>query len=116
MNKVKVGIAGVGHLGKYHWEKSAQMPDVALVGMAEILLERRKAISRQYDISWYEDYHRLIPKIAAVSIVVPTILHARVAKDFLHHRIDALIEKPISRSPVEAEELISLAKTKELSD
>lgn len=116
MNKIKVGIVGVGHLGKYQKEKYVQMPYVELVGIAEILPKRWKAISRQYHIPRYEDYHRLIPKIAAVSIVVPPPLHAQVAKDFLHHRIDALIEKPISRSLVEAEGLISLAKTKELSD
>jgi len=92
-------------------EKSSQMPDVELLGIAEFLPEGRKALSRQYHIPGYEDYHRLIPQIDAVSIIVPTTLHAQVAEDFFHHRIDALIEKPISRSLVEAEELISLAKT-----
>jgi predicted dehydrogenase len=113
MKKIKVGVVGVGHLGKYHVEKYAQMPDVELIGIAEILPDRREDLSRQYQIPGYEDYHRLIPQIEAVSIVVPTTLHAQIAKDFLHHRIDALIEKPISRSIVEADELISLAKTNE---
>jgi predicted dehydrogenase len=111
MKKIKVGVVGVGHLGKYHVEKYARMPDVELVGIADTHRQRREAISRQYKISGYEDYRQLLSKIEAVSIVVPTTLHATVAKDFLNQRIDVLIEKPISRSLSEAEELITLAKT-----
>jgi predicted dehydrogenase len=111
MKKIKVGVVGVGHLGKYHVEKYARMPDVELVGIADTHQGRREAISRQYNLPAYADYRRLIPKIEAVSIVVPTTLHAAVAKDCLNQQIDVLIEKPISQSLSEAEELISLAKT-----
>ncbi len=113
MKKIKVGVVGVGHLGKYHVEKYARMQDVELVGIADIHQKRREMISQQYTIPGYADYHQLIPKLEAVSIVVPTTLHASVAKDFLNHKIDVLIEKPISQSLSEAEDLISLAKAKE---
>jgi len=111
MNKIKVGVVGVGHLGKYHVEKYARMPDVELKGIADIDPERRKAVSRQYRIPGYENYRQLISEIEAVSIAVPTTQHASIAKDFLSQKIDVLIEKPISRSIVEAEELIALAGT-----
>jgi predicted dehydrogenase len=110
MKKIKVGVVGVGHLGKYHLEKYARMPNVDLVGFADTDQGRRETFSRQYNLPGYEDYHRLIPEIEAISIVVPTTLHALVAKDFLDQGIDVLIEKPISRSLSEAEELIALAK------
>ena len=111
MKKIKVGVVGVGHLGKFHVEKYPRMPNVELAGFADISPERRETISRQYGIPGYEDYHRLIPKIDAVSIVVPTTQHAEVAKDFLMEKVDVLIEKPISRSIAEAEGLIALAGT-----
>ncbi len=112
MEKIKVGVVGVGHLGKFHVEKYARMPDVELVGIADISPERREALSRQYAIPGYGDYRRLIPQVDAVSIVVPTTDHASVARDFLDQKVDVLIEKPITRSISEAEELISLAATR----
>jgi predicted dehydrogenase len=112
MKKIKVGVVGVGHLGKFHVEKYARMADVELVGIAEIDKERRESLSQQYKVPGYTDYRRLISEVEAVSIVVPTTLHAAVAKDFLNEKVDVLIEKPISRSLSEAEELIDLAKAK----
>lgn len=113
MKKIKVGVIGVGHLGKYHVEKYARMPEVELVGIADIHQERRETLSRQYAVPGYEDYRLLIPKVEAVSIVVPTTLHASIATDLLNQKIDVLIEKPISQSLPEAEGLIALAKVKE---
>lgn len=113
MKKIKVGVVGVGHLGKYHVEKYAGMPDVELVGIADLNQDRREALSRKFSIPCFEDYRQLIPKVEAVSIVVPTTIHTPVAKDFLNQKIDCLIEKPISQSLSEAEELISLAGTKD---
>lgn len=112
MKKIKIGVVGVGYLGKYHVEKYARMPEVELVGIADISPERRETLSRQYAIPGYEDYRRLISQIDAVSIVVPTTQHASVARDFLDQKIDVLIEKPITRSISEAEELIALAGTR----
>jgi predicted dehydrogenase len=112
MKKIRVGVVGVGHLGKYHVEKYARMPEVALTGVADIDPERRETLARQYHVPGYEDYRQLIPEVDAVSIVVPTTLHARVAKDFLNQKIDCLIEKPITQSLEEAEELIALARAK----
>jgi predicted dehydrogenase len=112
MKKIKVGVVGVGHLGKYHVEKYARMAEVELVGIADTHQERRERVSHQYKVPGYADYHQLISRLDAVSIVVPTTLHASVAKDFLNQKIDVLIEKPISRSLSEAEALIALAKAK----
>lgn len=109
MKKIRVGVVGVGYLGKYHVEKYARMPGVKLVGIADIIPERLEALSGKYAVPGYEDYHQLIPQIDAVSIVVPTTQHASVARDFLDQKIDVLIEKPISRSLAEAEELIAKA-------
>jgi predicted dehydrogenase len=112
MKKTRVGVVGVGHLGKFHVEKYARMDEVELVGIAEIHPERREALSRQYHIAGYEAYQQLIPLVEAVSIVVPTTLHTAVASDFLNQGVDVLIEKPISPSLAEAEALIDLAKTR----
>jgi predicted dehydrogenase len=111
MKKTRVAVVGVGHLGKFHAEKYARMEEAELVGIAEIDPERRDALSRQYHIPGFADYRQLIPLVDAVSIVVPTTLHAEVAGDFLRQGVDVLIEKPISPSLAEAELLIALAES-----
>ncbi|HMK64938.1 MAG TPA: Gfo/Idh/MocA family oxidoreductase [Thermodesulfobacteriota bacterium] len=110
MGKIRVGVIGVGHLGKFHVEKYARMAEADLVGIAEIDPVRREAIAGQYRVDGFEDFRQLIPLVDAVSIVVPTTLHTTVATEFLKNKIDVLIEKPISPSLDEAEGLIRLAQ------
>jgi len=111
--KIRVGVVGVGHLGKYHLEKYAQLPDVELVGIADIQKDRLEPLSRQYRIRGYQDYRHLLSITDAVSIVVPTSLHAEVAQAFLRHNVDVLLEKPMTQSVAEAEELVALAETRQ---
>jgi len=109
-SKIRVGVVGVGHLGKFHVEKYSRMPEVELVGAADIHPERLESLVRQYQLQGFSDYRDLIPKIEAASIVVPTSLHAAIARDFLKHGIHVLVEKPITEQVSEAEELIALAE------
>ncbi|MEW6186488.1 MAG: Gfo/Idh/MocA family oxidoreductase [Thermodesulfobacteriota bacterium] len=109
MKKIRVGVVGVGHLGKFHVEKYARMAGVELVGIADTNRERRESIARKYRIPGYEDHRPLLSRIEAVSIAVPTSEHTCVTRDFLEHGTDVLVEKPISVSLTEAEELITLA-------
>jgi predicted dehydrogenase len=112
MKKIKIGVVGVGHLGKFHVQKYVRMPDVEVVGIADIDPKRRESVFREYGIPAYDHHRRLLSGVDAVSIAVPTSEHAAVARDFLEHGIDVLIEKPIAASLAEAEELIELAGTR----
>jgi hypothetical protein len=111
LGKIKVGVVGVGYLGKFHLEKYARLPEVELVGAADIDSERLAGLVRQYRLKGFSDYRDLIPHVEAASIVVPTSLHAAVARDFLKRGIHVLVEKPITKEVAEAEELIALART-----
>jgi predicted dehydrogenase len=110
-SKIKVGVVGVGHLGKFHVEKYSRMPEVELVGAADIQPERLEGLVQKYHLQGFSDYRDLIPRIEAASIVVPTSLHAAIARDFLEHGIHVLVEKPITELVSEAEELIALARS-----
>jgi len=109
---LKVGVVGVGYLGKYHAEKYAAMPDVELVGLSDISEEKCGPPSQNYGAVACTDYRDLLDRVDAVSIAVPTIEHYRVARDFLLHGKDVLIEKPITRTLEEADELIALGREK----
>lgn len=114
MGKVKVGIVGVGHLGSIHAKVYSKLNNVDLVGVCDCNIERALEIGKKYHTNSYADYEELFDKVDAASIVVPTSMHYNIAKEFLNQGIHVLIEKPITKTLSEADELIEIAKNKRL--
>lgn len=114
MNKVRIGVIGVGHLGSIHAKVYSKLKNVELVGVCDCNLEKVLEIGKKYRAASYLDYEELFDKIDAASIAVPTSLHYNIAKDFLNHNIHVLIEKPITKTLSEAGELIEIANDKKL--
>jgi len=114
VEKVRVAVVGVGYLGQFHAEKYAKMEGVELVGVVDINAPRAKEIAKRYRTQPFFHHSELLDRVQAVSIAVPTPLHHSIAKDFLLRGIDVLLEKPISRTLEEADELIELAESKGL--
>ncbi len=110
MSKIKTAVIGVGYLGKFHAQKYAQLELSELVAVCDASLEIAQAIAGEHDIPAFTDYHDLIGKVEAVSIVVPTQKHYEVAKVFLENKIHVLLEKPITSTVAEAEELVKIAE------
>lgn len=106
---IRAGVVGVGHLGKFHAEKYAKLPGVALVGLADTDRQRVRTLARQFPTAAYTDYRDLFGKIDCVSIAVPTQLHHSVARDFLLRGVDVLVEKPIAANGSDARKLVQLA-------
>lgn len=107
---VKVGVIGVGYLGRFHAQKYAAMDNVELVGVADADPERAQQVAGEVGTQAFSDYRELLPKVDAVSIAVPTSLHHEVAKACLLARVDVMVEKPITTTLGEADDLIALAK------
>ncbi|MFH1146430.1 MAG: Gfo/Idh/MocA family oxidoreductase [Pseudomonadota bacterium] len=114
MKKVRVGVVGVGYLGRFHAEKYAAMEEANLVGVADTDEKRLRELSDKYGIKGYTDYKKLMERVDAVSIVVPTTLHHQVARDFLRQGVDVMVEKPMTCTLSEAGKLIDLASGKGL--
>jgi predicted dehydrogenase len=108
--KLRVGVAGVGYLGRIHARIYAAMPDVELVGVADIDEKAAQEIARQHGCHAYADARDLLGNVDAVSIVVPTVYHSQVAKPFLEHGVHMLMEKPIAPTYEESAELVKLAE------
>jgi len=115
MHKIKVGVIGIGHLGISHARIYRQLPRAELIAISEINPRRLKEASRELGVPGYIDYKELFGKIQAASIVVPTSLHYKIARDFLNQDISVLIEKPFTTNLAEADRLIKLANTKKLT-
>ncbi|MBL0702188.1 MAG: Gfo/Idh/MocA family oxidoreductase [Desulfosarcina sp.] len=114
MKKLRVGVVGVGYLGKFHTEKYANMENVDLVGVVDLDKSKAEKIAAQFNTLSFSHQKDLINKIDAASIVASTPEHYTVARDFLENGIDVMIEKPITTSIEDAEKLIALAKEKKL--
>ena len=111
--KIKIGIIGVGHLGQHHVKHYHLLSDANLVGVYDTASKRGKEIATQYNTRFVDNPSNLMELCDAISIVTPTESHFNVAKmaiaDFDCH---VFIEKPITKTIQQADELIELAKTK----
>jgi predicted dehydrogenase len=114
MKNLKVGVIGVGYLGQFHAEKYAGTPEVELVGVVDADPARAALIAQKQKTQIFTDPAQLLGLIDAVSIVVPTAHHHRVAKFFLEQGVHVLLEKPITVTLEQADELIDLANRKGL--
>ena len=112
MNEIRVGVIGVGYLGKFHAAKYSALDNVRLVGVADIDRSRAEDVATRFDSRAYTDYRDLFGHVDAVSIVVPTELHFDVAFEFLNHDVDVLIEKPMTTTLDQADELIAVAESR----
>jgi predicted dehydrogenase len=112
MNMLRTAVIGVGYLGNFHAQKYALLPDVQLVGVVDHDAKRAAEIAAALGTVAFSDHRELIGKVDAVSVVVPTQFHHTVARDFLAAGVHVLIEKPITVTIEEADELIALAEEK----
>lgn len=109
MSKIRTAVIGVGYLGKFHAQKYAQIDTSELVAVCDANSEIVQAIADEHNVPAYTDYHELIGKVDAVSIVVPTQKHYEVAKVFLENGLHVLLEKPITSTVEEGQELVDIA-------
>jgi len=105
IEKLKVGVIGVGYLGKFHAQKYAAMEDVELVGVADVSAEMARKIAKENSTKSFPDYTKLLPLVDAVSVVVPTPLHHEVASTGFAADVDVMLEKPMTVSLAEADDL-----------
>ncbi|MCI0400177.1 MAG: Gfo/Idh/MocA family oxidoreductase [Gammaproteobacteria bacterium] len=112
MAKITTAVIGVGYLGKFHAEKYAQLPDSKLVAVVDTNRRVADAVASKYHVESSTDYRELLGRVQAVSIVVPTSLHYDIAKAFIKHDSHVLVEKPITTTIPQADDLISLARTR----
>ena len=112
--KLKCGVVGVGYLGRHHARIYSELDSTELVGVMDNNRERAEEIAAQYGCRVFDSLDELGDACEAVSVVVPTDLHAQVAMPLLDKGCDLLIEKPICTSVEDAEKIARKAKEKGL--
>jgi predicted dehydrogenase len=112
--KTRIGVVGVGHLGEHHARILSQIPEAELVGINDVDIQKGKSKAEKYGTRHFQNLDELLNLVDAVSLVVPTTAHHEAASRILTEGKDLLIEKPITETVEQAENLIDLARKKDL--
>ena len=108
-SKIRVGVIGLGYLGKFHFEKYSSNKSVKLTSIVDIDKKNLDLVNSK-EIYKSTSYKDIIGKVDAVSIVTPTITHFSIAKFFLDNKVHVLLEKPMTESVTQAKKLNEIAK------
>jgi len=111
VSRIRVGVVGVGYLGRYHAQKYARAADAELVGVCDLNETAGRTVAQETGTKFFADYHELAKAVDAVSIAASTPAHHALSKHFLEHGIHVLVEKPMTVTSTEAAELTALAET-----
>ena len=109
-NPLRVGVVGVGHLGARHAQTYSTLPGVKLEAVCDVDLARARAVAKPLGCEAVQDFRRLTGQVDAVSLAVPTSLHARLGLALLEAGMHVLVEKPITTTLRDADRLIAAAR------
>lgn len=114
MNKVNIGVIGTGHLGRFHTKILNSLERVQFVGVYDIDTMRGTEVAKEFGTKYFNNLDELLKETDAVSVATVTSVHHQVAKKCLEKDINVFIEKPITATIEEAEELVKIASEREL--
>jgi predicted dehydrogenase len=106
---VRGGVIGVGALGRHHARVWADLPGARLVGVHDVDAARAAEVAARHGCRAYPDAASLLEEAEAVSVAVPTVSHHALARLALERGRDVLLEKPITATLAEADDLVALA-------
>ncbi len=107
---LRVGILGVGHLGKFHLNNWKEIEGVEVVGFFDPNDESAQEVIEKYDLIRFEDADNLIDASDAVDIIAPTTAHFNLCKSAIVKGKHVFVEKPLANTIEEAKELVKLCK------
>ena len=107
---LKVGVFGVGHLGKFHLNNWKEIEGVELTGFYDPGDDNAKEVIEKYGLTRFDDAAKLMDACDMVDIVAPTIAHFDLAKAAITRGKHVFVEKPLANTMSEAKELVKLAR------
>lgn len=107
---MRVAVVGVGYLGEHHARVFSEIEGIELAGVVDIRRDRSLDIASRFTTQAYTDYRDVLDKVDAISIATPTTSHHEIALHALKAGKDIFVEKPITTTVEEADELIREAE------
>jgi predicted dehydrogenase len=115
MTRLRIGVIGVGHLGKEHARILSGMDGIDLVGVVDANAIQAAAVAVRCSTQPYTDFRALLPLVDAAVVVVPTLHHQAVAAAFLDAEKPVLVEKPLTADLGQADDLVARAARRRLT-
>lgn len=109
MDKVKVGIIGVGYLGTQHARILSYLEEAELIGVADIDFKKAMVIGNRHGVKYYDNFENMLDEIDAGIVATPTSEHFAISMKLLKKGKSVLVEKPITETVKQAEGLVSAA-------
>ena len=110
MAELRVGVVGLGSMGRRHAETYARLPGARLAAIATRDADKRRQAETEWGVVTFSDYRDLVGHVDAVTVATPTYLHAEIAEHLLTQGIHVLVEKPLAVTEQEAARVIAAAK------
>jgi predicted dehydrogenase len=105
---LKIGVFGVGHLGKFHLNNWKEIKDVEVVGFYDPSDDAAQDVTEKYQIPRFLDAERLIDAVDVIDVIAPTTYHYDLAKMAIRKGKHVFLEKPMANTMQEARELVNL--------
>lgn len=113
-DKLKIGVVGTGHLGKFHTKLLKEIDNCEFVGIFDVDSERAKLIGEEFSVNVFSSLKEMFNNVDAVSVVTTTSAHYEIVKKAFDADKHVIVEKPITASISQAEELVKIAEDKKL--
>jgi predicted dehydrogenase len=110
MARVRAVVVGVGYLGRYHAMKYKALSNVDLIGVVDVRPERARSVAEELGTEAFAHHGDVIGRVDVATVAVPTTAHHRVARDLLTHGIHVMVEKPMTATLEEAQDLVERAQ------
>ncbi len=110
MKKVRVGVVGIGKLGEAHLHHFLSIPGVQVTGIYDQDGKRLREIAEKYEVNRFSSVEEIWNAVDAVSVVVSTASHYSIAKAAMEHGLHVFIEKPMTTTLEEADDLLSIQR------
>lgn len=111
MDKVKVGIIGVGYLGMQHARIISYLEEAELAAVADVDFKKALEIGNRHGVAYYQNYEEMLDEIDAGIVATPTSEHFHISMNLLKHGKHVLVEKPITETIEQAEQLVETARS-----
>jgi predicted dehydrogenase len=110
MDQVRVGIIGVGYLGTQHARILSYLEEAELKGVADVDFKKAVEIGNRHGVAYYQNYEEMMDEVDAAIVATPTSEHFGISLNLLRRGKSVLVEKPITETVEQAEQLVEEAR------